>query len=141
VGRLKRVTLDRILIAVCVLAAATTAWAASPCTGVSRDLTSQRKASLAPEIAKQLNVKNVDVLQSFRLDGWEIVYVSTGVSDEPFLFYSDDPIRSRYIAMWSGAAAIYEERAIKSWTLKNAQGIPRKLAGCFAWHVTKDRNQ
>ena len=140
-GYLKGWKLAQILEAVCLVGVTATAWAASPCAGVSRDLTSQRKAALAPEIAKQLRVRSVDVLQSFRLGGWEIIYVSTGESDEPFLFYSGDPLKSGYITLWSGAATIHEEQAIKGWTLKNAPGIPRKLAACFAWHVTKDRDR
>ena len=32
-----------------------------------------------------------------------------------------------------------EEQEIKAWTIKNAAGISEKLAGCFAWHVTKER--
>ena len=113
----------------------------STCDGVNRDLTPHRKAALAPEIAKQLNVKSVDVLQSFRFGTWQIIYVSTEESDPPFLFYSGDPLRTRYVTMWSGAARMDEEQEIRAWTLKNAPGIPRRLASCFAWHVTKAQDQ
>ncbi len=61
-------------------------------------------------------------------------------SDEEFLFYSHDPLTSAPVTMWSGAAAYFEEHEIKIWTLRNAPGIPPKLASCFAWHVTKDRS-
>lgn len=117
--------------------ATATARAASPCDGVQRSLSAQRNAALAPAIVKQLHVKEVDVLQSFRLGGWEIVYVATPESDPPFLFYSADPLKNPYITLWSGAAAVYEERSIKDWTLKNAPGVPRKLASgmfCMARH-------
>jgi hypothetical protein len=29
-----------------------------------------------------------------------------------------------------------EEQEIRAWTLKNAPGIPRRLASCFTWHAT-----
>ena len=131
----------RILQVVCLLGAAAPAWGGSPCDTVSRDLPSERKAVLAPEIAKQLNVKSVDVLQSFKLGSWQIIYVNTHESDELFLFYSGDPLKTRYVTMWSGAARMDEEQEIRAWTLKNAPGIPRRLASCFAWHVTKSRDQ
>ena len=124
-----------------VLAGATSAWAASPCAGVDRGLASQRKVALARKIAKQLQVKTVDVLQSFRTEGLSIIYVDAHESDETYLFYDHDPLRSRYVTLWSGAAMTDEEQEIEAWTIKNAAGIPQKLAGCFAWHVTKNRDR
>ena len=121
--------------------AARTASAASACDNVDRSLTNNGKAALAPVIARQLHAQKVDVLQSFRLDGWTILYVDSHEADEAFLFCSHDPLRTRYITMWSGAAARNEEQSIGAWTLKNAQGIPPKLASCFAWYVTNDRKQ
>jgi hypothetical protein len=85
-------------------------------------------------------VPSVTVLQSFRLDDWRIIYIDTHQSDETFLFYAHDPLKSHFITEWSGAAMIDEEEEMKSWTLKNAPGIPLRLASCFAWHVTKDRD-
>jgi hypothetical protein len=32
-----------------------------------------------------------------------------------------------------------EEQSIRAWTLRNAHGIPPKLASCFAWYVTHGR--
>jgi hypothetical protein len=117
------------------------AWSVSPCDNVDRSLTDTSKTVLAPVIASQLHAKKVDVLQSYRFDGWTILYVNSHDSDETFLFYSHDPLHNRYITMWGGAAAWNEEQSIRKWTLKNAPGIPRKLASCFAWHVTSDRDQ
>jgi hypothetical protein len=117
------------------------AWSQSPCDNVDRSLTDNSKVALAPVIARQLRAKKVDVLQSFRFDGWTILYVNSYDSDETFLFYPHDPLHTRYITMWSGAAAWNEEQSIKNWTLKNAPGIPPKLASCFARHVTNDRDQ
>jgi hypothetical protein len=68
-----------------------------------------------------------------------IFFVETHVSDEPFLFYSGDPLANRYVTIWSGAARIDEEQDIYDWVIVNAPGIPVELAKCFAWHVTKGR--
>jgi hypothetical protein len=115
------------------------AWA-TPCSGVDRTLTEKRKSELSPVIAKQLNIESAEILQSYQYRGWYIIYVGTHVSDEAFLFYKGDPTKSQYLTTWGGAAATNEEPEIKQWTLKNAKGIPSKLAGCFAWHVTKERD-
>ena len=114
---------------------------ASPCDSVDRVLTNKRKAVLVPAITKQLHVSSVDILQSFKFGAWTIIYVDTHEADEVYLFYAHNPLTSRYITMWSGAAAINEEQEIKDWTLKNAPGIPPQLANCFAWHVTKGRRE
>lgn len=114
-------------------------WPATPCDDVNRSLPTNSKASLALVIATQLHPKKVDVLQSFRLDRWTIIYVDSHEADEVFLFYSADPLRTQYVVMWSGAAEPTEEQSIREWTLKNARGIPPKLASCFAWYVTNGR--
>ena len=137
----------RIQLLIACALVTSTAWAASPCDGVSRSLTDERRTALAPGIARQLEasfgrpVAKVDVLQSFQFGGWDIIYVDTHESDEAFLFYAHDPLTSRYITMWSGAAMWNEEQEIRKWTVDNAPGIPLKLATCFAWHVTKDRDK
>lgn len=113
------------------------AWSSTPCDGVDRSLSDKRKEDLSREITKRKG-QRIDVLQSFRLNGWTILYVETFSSDEPFLFYSRDPMSSDPITIWSGAARFDEEPQIRNWTIKNAPGIPAKLAACFAWHVTKD---
>lgn len=129
------------LLLVAAVAIQPCTWSASPCDNVNRNLTNQNKAAWAPEIARQLHAQKVDVLQSFRFEGWTIIYVDSHEADEAFLFYSPDPVRNHYVTMWSGAAAKNEEQSIKGWTLKNAPGIPQSLADCFAWHVTNDRKQ
>ena len=86
-----------------------------------------------------MGFKTVDVMESFRFDGWSVLYVDTHETDDAWLFYSGDPARSHYVTLWGGAATRDEEGSVRSWTTKNAPGIPRKLAACFAWHVTKDR--
>jgi len=99
------------------------AWAASPCSGVDHSLTTKRSVALAPEIAKQLHVPIVDVLQSFRFGGWSIIYVNTHQSDEVFLFYAHDPLRDHYVTLWSGAARIDEGQWIKEWVGKMPMGF------------------
>lgn len=110
--------------------------AESPCNRVDRTLSKNRRKTLAPAIAQQLNAKHVDLLKSYRSGGWSILYVATGEADETYVFYSDDPLRSRYVTLWSGAAGVHEEEDILTWTLKNASSIPNTLATCFAWQVT-----
>ena len=112
----------------------------SPCDGVDRSLTESRKAELASAIAKQEKLKTVDVFQSFKIEGWFIIYVNTYISDEPYLFYSSNPVTDkRPVTAWSGAATIFETTDIERWVLQNAPGIPPRLASCFAWHVTLNR--
>ncbi len=134
--------LARVIIALSILGVvvSTDAQSASPCDGVDRSLTSKGKAVLSPRIARQLHSQSVDILQSFRVDGWTILYVDSHEADEAFLFYSRNPAASNFITLWSGAARKDERSHIKDWTLKNAPGIPLKLAECFAWHVTNDRD-
>jgi hypothetical protein len=122
--------------------------AASPCDGVDRRLTNEQKTSWAPVVVrrlakefKEVPVKNVDLLQSFSLDGWRIIYGQPDRSEPIFLFYAGDPLKGRYVTWWAGAAMVSEEKEMVDWTFKNAPGIPTKLARCFAWHVTNDRDQ
>jgi hypothetical protein len=113
---------------------------ASPCDAVDRALTDARKIELAPVIAKQIKVRSVDVLQSYRDESWHIIYVNTHVSDNAFIFFKSDPLKSQYLVAWGGQARPDEEADIAKWTRSKAKGIPPKLAKCFAWHVTKDRD-
>jgi hypothetical protein len=109
----------------------------APCSHVDRSLNKKTKMALAPAIATQLHVENVDVIQSYRLGGWSIIYVDAHKGDEVFLFYAKNPLTEKYITMWSGGATRDEAKTIKDWTLKNAPGIPNQLASCFAWQVTE----
>jgi len=113
------------------------------CAGVDRTLSPQTKA-LGPVIVKQVRQKigpqaGAEILYSFRFQNWRILYVVTGVSDDVYLFYPGDPAQKPFVTTWGGAATVDEEQGIRRWTLKNAPGIPPRLASCFAWHVTKER--
>ena len=113
--------------------------AENACSRVDRTLPKERAKALGPVIARHLDAKRAEISQSFRFDGWSILYVSTGEADDVFVFYPADPMRSKYVTLWGGVALEGEETEIRAWTLKNAPGIPRVLANCFAWHVTKER--
>jgi hypothetical protein len=113
----------------------------TPCYGVDRSLKESRKKNLASVISKKERLDRVDIFQSFKDEGWTIVYVNTYVSDETYFFYSTDPITAKHsVTKWSGAAYVFETSEIKNWVLKNAPGIPDRLASCFAWHVTLNRH-
>ena len=113
---------------------------AGPWSDIDRSLPESRKQALAPVIAKQLKLEKVEVIESYYYQGWYIIHVGTFVSDDSFLFYKGDPLKSSFVTEWAGAAAINETDEIKSWVLTNAKGIPDRLASFFAWHVTKDRD-
>jgi hypothetical protein len=117
------------------------AGAQTPCTGIDRALPAAQLPALDREVAAQMGVQKAAILQSFRLGSWRILYVETYVADEAFLFYPRDPAVAKYATLWAGAAMPTEEASIDQWTLKNAPGIPKALAACFAWHVTQDRDQ
>ena len=121
------------------VAAAVQVHAENACSGIDRTLPKERDKTLGPMIAKQLDAKHAQISQSFRFGGWSILYVSTGEADDAYVFYSGDPLRNRYVTLWGGVALENEEKEIRDWTLKNAPGIPRTLANCFAWHVTRER--
>jgi hypothetical protein len=124
-----------LLLAACGQASATS------CDAVSHALTNAQRIAWAPVLARQLKVSSVSVSQSFALADWHIIYVETPDTDSPFLFFHGDPLSTRFVTLWAGAARSQEEVAIKAWVIKNASGIPESLATCFAWYVTKVRNR
>lgn len=136
---MKMILLVLSSIALTLSAATLPLRAENACSGVDRTLPKEPTKALGPVIAKQLDAKRAEISQSFRFDGWSILYVSTGEADDAFVFYSGDPMRNKYVTLWGGLALENEEKEIRAWTLKNAPGIPRTLANCFAWLVTKER--
>jgi hypothetical protein len=128
----------KLLQVAAFIAVASSAWAASTCTGVNRNLSDKRKVVLAPAIARQLKAGHVNVLQSLQSGGWSIFYVETHETDNVYVFYSHDPLTSRYVTLWGGMADSDEGPTVKAWIFKHAPGIPRNLASCFAWHVTHE---
>lgn len=114
------------------------AWVnATPCDGVDRRLTVDRKAQLEIAIAKEQRRKTVRVFESFKSDGWFVLLTDASEGDEPYMFYSNDPVEGGHpVALWSGAATIFETSEEEQWVKENAPGIPARLASCFVWHVT-----
>jgi len=137
-----------------LMAAAASAVAAPPCGGVDRSLDAAMRAQWAPAIEAHLKaqldprvgplvrVQAEDVLHVFRVKRWHIVHVINHATDEPFVFYAENPAHApAYRTVWAGAAAFGETREMEKWARANAPGIPKKLAGCFAWYVTRGRAQ
>jgi hypothetical protein len=122
------------------LAAPGTFAATTPCAGIDRALPTPAPAT-ARAVARDMHVQKVKLLESFHAGSWRILYVESYVADEAFLFYPGDPSAHHYVTLWAGAAMPTEQASILAWTEKNAPGIPPKLAACFAWHVTQDRDQ
>jgi hypothetical protein len=137
---INKLNMYKFLFAIFILVISSVYASASPCDCIDRGLKSSQKEILKHEIEKQLKRTVYHVLQSFIYGEWSIIYVEPSESDEVFLFYAHNPLTSNYVAMWSGAAMHNEEKAIMYWVLENVPGIPEKLAACFAWHVTKERD-
>lgn len=127
-----------LALASTALSAQTSQTAASPCDGIDRSLTIRRKTMLARIIARQMSFSRVNVEQSFRYGGWSIIYFSTPDAESAYLFYSGDPRRVHYVTTWSGVALPEEQEEIRKGVVKDAPGIPSRLASCFAWHVTNE---
>ena len=113
----------------------------SPCNKMAKDLKLVRVNHLKFNIARQLNVDNVNVLSLFENQSWSVVYVETDIADNAFIFYSGDIYTDNFVTLWSGAAEISEEKNIAQWAEDNAKGIPDELARCFAWYTTHGRNE
>jgi hypothetical protein len=143
----------RVLMVCWILTALGAAQAAiaaepSPCQGMIQNLSENNKAELARAITKQLNlshpalkISSTTVLRSFASGNWSIIHVQPDKAEPVFLFFAGNPLTSRYVTLWGGEGATTgkDEPIIKNWVLKNAPGIPPKLAGCFAWYVTHGR--
>ncbi len=140
-------------LVVACLACHAFASAASPCTGIDRSLSATQQSDyavaierhlnqqLGPEVQQKITTAPQDIRQVFRLGTWHIVYVHTHVSDEPFLFYPQAPDKAAaYLTAWAGGATSDEAPRIRAWLYKNAPGIPKPLARCFAWQVTAVRD-
>ncbi len=91
-----------IVIAVVAVSAPTARAGETACAGVDRALTRSFSASVEPEIANQLGVDKVEVLQSFHYGQWRILYAEPSFRDGVFLFYSDDPKVQHFVTEWSG---------------------------------------
>jgi hypothetical protein len=135
----------RLIFALVWLIASVSA-VASPCDGVDQSLPDERKAVLAPIVSKQLaskiDIHSVEVMRSFHFKDWFILYIDPKTADEAFLFYNGDPINHLYLLAWPDAFSENDERQVIRTLLRGkTKGIPRPLAACFAWYVTKGATQ
>lgn len=113
---------------------------AAPCARVDRGLTDRRRVQLEAAIAKEQKRNKVKVFESFKSGQWLVLFTDASDGDSPYLFYAADPADgSRPVTVWSGGATIFETSEVAQWVKDNAPGIPVRLANCFAWHVTLDR--
>jgi hypothetical protein len=113
----------------------------APCNNMERNISDEQKATLATAIGKQTGASQVEVRQSFKSGAWSFIGIRAHDADEAYLFYPENPLTTRYVGEWSGAARIDEEAPITNWTLENVPGVPPQLAKCFAWYVITGRNQ
>jgi hypothetical protein len=88
-----------------------------------------------------LDFRRIGVLQTFQVGSWSVVYLLADESEPVCVFYAHDPLTTGYITLWSGAAKSDQAQTIREWTLKNAPGIPRRLASCFVCYVTTKPDQ
>ena len=115
---------------------------ANPCVGVKRYLSNKRIGVLEDAISREQGIRAVKVYSYFEYNGWFVVYSNASGGDEPFAFYSESPFEGAHPKKyWSGANAIFETDDLVQWTIKNVNGIPPKLAECFAWHTTFQRSE
>ncbi|MBV2169539.1 MAG: hypothetical protein KUL82_12610 [Bdellovibrio sp.] len=117
---------------------------ATPCDKMDVGLHQKEKVRISYVIASNLKkempqISDVEILKIFKSGSWSMIYVGTKVSDETILFYKRDPLKSSFIAKWSGAAMVGEDKELEIWARQNAVGIPDRLAKCFAWYVTTGR--
>jgi len=112
----------------------------TPCSKVDRLLKPEFKEQLSSALSKENESKSPRIYSLFSYKGWFIVYTDVGGGDEPYLFFSENPVKGKHsITAWSGAAMIFETDEILKWVKSNSPGIPQSLAECFAWHVTLNR--
>jgi hypothetical protein len=129
----------RILFAISLLAAPASGVAAPTqdrCEEVDRRLPEREQSALNIAVSRQLHQPGSTVLRSFRLRRWRILFVQPPQLDPAFLFFRGRPDAASYVTLWAGSAAPGEEREVRAWITRNAQGIPPALAECFVGSVT-----
>ena len=110
---------------------------ARPCRNVQMRASTARLQAVASAISKTEGFPNSHVLAYYAAAGWFVVYTDASAGDERYLLYRGDPasgIKSKL--SWSGAATMFETTEIRDWVVRDAPGVPRQLADCFAWQVT-----
>jgi hypothetical protein len=108
-----------------------TAWA-DACTGVDTALSDADKAGLAPAVGRQLEVRGVKLLQSWRSGDWRVLHIAARDADDSYVFYAGDPLSQRFADAIGGFALPEGEAATRQWIVENIKGIPVGLAACVA---------
>lgn len=107
------------------------------CKAISRAFTLAERVRWSSIVSENRDFAGAKAVESFVSSSWRVVYAIFPNSEPAFLFFRG----LQPIATWSGGAAIFDAPEVEKWVLKNVPGIPRRLAHCFAWHVTFNRDQ
>ena len=108
------------------------------CAGVVRKINESDKASIANMMAKTLKSKSAEIIEYMQVGTWRVIWVDTPDSEPGVFFFPEDPLKTKYVTVFGGAAVYGEEKEVIAWATKNANGIPSNLAACFAWRVSPD---
>lgn len=106
--------------------------AADACAGVDRALSDEDKSSLVAVVARQLQLRGVKLLQSWRSESWQVLHIAARDADNSFVFFAGDPRSERYRDAIGEFALPEGEAAIRHWLQQNLKGIPAPLAACVA---------
>lgn len=131
---------QKITIAVLLTGSLTVA-EAGPCDRADQHLTAAQTAGFSRAVGAQLEVASAQILHSYRLGNWYLLYADPRVTDDTFLFYRGDPESHRYLAAWSGRATHAEQARLRDWARDHARGVPETLAKCFAYVAVTRRNR
>ncbi|MBN9045712.1 MAG: hypothetical protein J0H18_08600 [Rhizobiales bacterium] len=109
-------------------------FAADPCAGVDRTLTSELRKEYAVLISRSLEVKvkpsKVDIDSIMQAGTWTVVYASTPVADPGYFFFDSSSGKPVFKDVWGGVANKGEAPEIAKWARK--LGANKTIASCFA---------
>lgn len=117
-----------LLLMLCLPAVAT----ASPCDGVERGRDDATLAQLAPAIGRQLGVRGLKIRDALRHGDWQVFLISARDADDSLVFYSGDPLTTRFVDAIGRFALPSSEKATRAWLVENLNGMPVPLAACVA---------
>lgn len=117
-----------VLLMLCLPAIAV----ADPCDGIERGRDEAALAPLAPAIGRQLGVRGVRIREALRHDDWQVFLISARDADDSIVFYSGDPLKTRFVDAIGTFALPAGEKATHVWLVENLDGMPTALAACVA---------
>lgn len=117
-----------LLLVLCLPAVA----AAGPCDGIERGRNEAALAQLAPVIGRQLGVRGAKIRDALRRDGWQVFLISARDADDSLVFYTGDPLTTRFVDAIGTFALPTGEKATRAWLVENLAGMPAPLAACVA---------